>query len=118
MTKPEVARRGSVYFIRFDDGSKAWLAVKEENGKMYLLETFTPEQHRGKGYGRLLIEAAIKDARIKGLEIVPICSYSVYHFIKFKEQRDVLSEPYRSMNDEDLKMYFNERLSAEKSKRH
>lgn len=118
MSRPEVVRRGSVYLIRFDDGSKAWLAIKEENGRMYLLETYTPEQHRGKGYGRLLIEAAVKDARIKGLEIVPICSYSVYYFIKFKEQRDVLSEPYKSMSDEELKKYFDERLSAERSKAH
>ena len=118
MGKPDVMRAGSVYFIKFEDGSKAWLAVKEENGRMYLLETFTPEQHRGKGYGRLLVSKAVNDAREKGLEIVPVCSYSVYYFIRFKDEREVLAEPYKSMSDEELKRYFEQRRAAERSKAH
>ena len=117
MGRPEVIRKGSVYFIRFDDGSKAWLAVKEEGDKMYLLETYTPEQHRGKGYARLLMETVIKDAREKGLKLIPICSYSVYYFVRFKNYRDVLAEPYRSMSYEELKKHFEERLAEERSKK-
>jgi len=41
--------------LGFRDGNKAYLAVKEDN-KMYLIETYTPEQHRGKGYAKMLVE--------------------------------------------------------------
>jgi len=111
-----VERKGSVYFVRFDDGSKAYLAVKEdpERGVMELVETYTPPQHRGKGIAKAMVKKAIEDARKKGLKIVPICSYSVYYFIKHPEDRDVLADEFRSMGDEGLRRYFEERLAAEK----
>jgi len=55
MSNVSIGQKCSVYFIRFRDGSKAYLAVKEDN-KMYLIETYTPEQHRGKGYAKMLVE--------------------------------------------------------------
>jgi len=36
----KVEKGGQVYFIRFPDGSKAWLAFKEEGSKLYLIETY------------------------------------------------------------------------------
>ncbi len=116
MSEVRVERKGIVYFIRFDDASKAWLSFKEEDGKLYLLETYTPEQHRGKGYAKALVKAAVEDARNKGLKVVPICSYSVYYFIKNRDDRDVLAEPYGSMGDEDLQKYFEERLAEERAR--
>lgn len=111
-----VERRGSVYFVRFEDGSKAYLAVREndEDGVMELVETYTPPQHRGKGVAKALVRKAVEDARRKGLKIVPICSYSVYYFIKHPEERDVLAEEYRRMGDEGLRKYFKERLESER----
>ncbi len=111
-----VERRGSVYFVRFEDGSKAYLAVREDpdKGVMELVETYTPPQHRGKGIAKALVKKAVEDARKKGLKVVPICSYSVYYFIKYPEERDVLAEEYRTMGDEGLRKYFEERLATEK----
>ncbi len=111
-----VEKRGSVYMIRFDDGSKAWLSFKEENGKLYLLETFTPEQHRGKGYGAKLVEAAIRDAEMRGLKIVPVCSYSIYYFLKNKDARRILAEEYARMSDSELEEYFKKRVDEERRK--
>ncbi len=116
MEEVSVERRGNVYLIRFDDGSKAWLSFREDNGKLYLLETYTPEQHRGKGYGAKLVEAAIKDAEARGLKIVPVCSYSVYYFLRNKEARKVLSEEYARMSDSELEEYFKKRVDEEKRK--
>jgi len=116
MSEIKIEKRGMVYFIRFNDGSKAWLSFKEEDGKMYLMETYTPEAYRGRGYARMLVEAAVKDARVKGLKIVPICSYSVYYFIKSKKDRDILADPYRQMDDEELRKYFEKRLAEERSR--
>ncbi len=114
--KQEVLRRGMVYFIKFPDSSKAWLSFKVEGGKLYLLETYTPPQHRGKGYARKLVEAAVRDAKKEGFKIVPICSYSVYYFIRNPAEREVLAEPYSSMSDEELRKYFEERLREERAR--
>jgi len=109
-----VERRGSVYFIRFPDGSKAYLAVKEEGGVMYLIETYTPEQHRGKGYARRLVEEAINDALRKGLKVIPICSYAIYYFMKNPDKRYVLEEKYRSLSDKEWEELFRKRLEEER----
>lgn len=116
MEEVRVEKRGSVYVIKFNDGSKAWLSFKEENDRLYLLETFTPEQHRGKGYGAKLVEAAIKDAEARGLKIVPVCSYSIYYFLRNKDARRVLAEEYAGMNDSELEEYFRKRVDEEKRK--
>lgn len=115
-SKIVVERKGSVYFVRFGDDSKAYLAIREDpdKGIMELVETYTPPQHRGKGVAKALVMKAVGDARTKGLRVVPICSYSVYYFIKHPEERDVLAEEYREMGDEGLRRYFEERLAAEK----
>jgi len=55
MSNVSIEQKDSMHFIRFRDGNKAYLAVKEDN-KMYLIETYTPEQHRGKGYAKMLVE--------------------------------------------------------------
>ena len=116
MSEVRVERKGMVYFIRFNDGSKAWLSFNEERGKLYLLETYTPEKHRRKGYAKALVREAVKDARNKGLKVVPICSYSVYYFIRNRRDREVLAEPYKSMDAEGLQKYFEERLAEEKAR--
>lgn len=116
MGEVSVERRGGVYLIKFGDGSKAWLSFREENGKLYLLETYTPEQHRGRGYGAKLVEAAIKDAEVRGLKIVPVCSYSIYYFLKNKEARKVLAEEYARMSDSELEEYFKRRVNEERRK--
>ena len=105
-----------VIYIKFGDGSKAYLTYKIDGGKMYLIETYTPPQHRGRGYAKLLVDKAIEIASMKGVEIVPICSYSVYYFLKNKDKRVILAEPYRSMSDQELENYYKARLEAERSK--
>ncbi|MCE4604429.1 MAG: N-acetyltransferase [Aeropyrum sp.] len=113
---PEVRMTSRVFYVSFSDGSKAFLRYRIEDGKLLLVETYTPPQHRGKGIARLMVEKALEVAREKGLQIVPICSYSVYYFIKNPDKRGILAEPYRSMSDDELKRYYQERLEAEKSK--
>jgi predicted GNAT family acetyltransferase len=105
-----------VFYIRFEDGSKAYLEYKIDNDKMYLISTYTPPQHRGKGVAKKLVDKAVEVARERGLKIIPICSYSVYYFIKNKDLREILDEPYRKMSDKELERYYRERLEEERSK--
>jgi GNAT superfamily N-acetyltransferase len=83
---------------------------------MKLIATYTPEQHRGKGYAKLLVDKAVEVAREKGLKIIPICSYAIYYFIKNPELRSLLAEPYNTMGDEELRRLYEERLKEERSK--
>lgn len=112
----EVRYTSTVFYVSFNDGSKAWLRYSIEGDRMLLIETYTPPQHRGKGVAKAMVEKALEVARSKGLKIVPICSYSVYYFLKNPEARDILAEPYRSMSEEELRKYYEERLEAEKAK--
>jgi len=112
----EVKYTSQVFYVKFEDGSKAYLRYSIEGDKMHLIETYTPQQHRGKGVAKAMVDKAVEVAKEKGLKIVPICSYSVYYFLKNPQLRDILAEPYNRMNDEELKKYYEERLSAEKAK--
>ena len=112
----EVRYTSTVFYVKSPDGSKAFLRYRINKGDMELVETYTPPQHRGKGVARRMVEKALEVARERGLKIVPICSYAVYYFIKHREARELLAEPYRSMSEEELKRYYQERLEAEKRK--
>ncbi|MEM2204587.1 MAG: GNAT family N-acetyltransferase [Sulfolobales archaeon] len=116
MSEEEVKYTSEVFYIRFSDGSKAYLTYKVDQNKMFLISTYTPPQHRGKGAARKLVEKAVEVARDRGLKIVPICSYATYYFVKNKEARGLLDEPYRSMSDEELQKYYEERLAEERAK--
>lgn len=109
----KVEMTGRVFFIRLPDKSKAYLRYHIENGKLYLDATYTPENWRGKGLAKKLVEYALDHARKNGLKIAPVCSYSVYYFIKNPEKRVMLAEEYKKI---DLEKYFEERLAAEKGK--
>ena len=113
----EVVRRGSVYYVRFSDGSKAYLAFEIEGNVMKLLETYTPPRYRGKGYAKLLVERAIRDAKAQGLKVYPVCSYAVYYFIKNPSERDVLVSPLSGMSDEELVKLFKERIKEERQRK-
>ena len=112
----KVEYTSTVFYVKFPDGSKAFLRYRISEGRMELVETYTPPQHRGKGVARRMVEKALEVARERGLKIVPICSYAVYYFIKHPEARGMLDEPYRSMSEDELKKYYQERLEAERMK--
>ncbi len=112
----EVKYTSQVFYVKFEDNTKAYLKYKIEGDKMYLIETYTPPQHRGKGVAKAMVDKALEVATRKGLKIVPICSYSVYYFLKNPQLRSMLAEPYNRMSDEELKKYYEERLSVEKAK--
>ncbi|MEM0453974.1 MAG: GNAT family N-acetyltransferase [Sulfolobales archaeon] len=113
----EVKYTSQVFYVKFNDGSKAFLGYKVEGDKMFILETYTPPQHRGMGVARLLIEKALEVAKERGLKIIPICSYSIHYFIKNPNMRSLLAEPYNSMSDDELSKYYEESLNKEASKK-
>jgi|YelNatPaOPRAMG01_1025707.scaffolds.fasta_scaffold38382_5 predicted GNAT family acetyltransferase len=71
-------------------GSEAFLKFHVSKGKMYIDSTFTPEEHRGKGAGTKMMEAAINYAKENKLTVVPVCPFSVEFFKKHPEYKDML----------------------------
>ena len=113
----KVERTSTVFFVRLPDGSKAYLKYSVVGDRLSLIETYTPEAYRGRGLAKLLVDEAVEYAVEKGLRIVPLCSYSVYYFIKFRDRRVLLADEYRDMGESELGEYYRERLGYERSKR-
>lgn len=112
----EIKHTSRVIYARLPDNSKAFIRYIVEGNVMKLLETYTPPQHRGKGIAKKLMDYAVELAIKNNWFIEPICSYSIYYFIKNSDKRQYLVEKYRSMNEEELKKYFEQRLEEEKKK--
>ncbi len=113
----EVRKSGGVYYIKFEDGSKAYLATEVEEGVMKLIETYVPESKRGQGAARALIEKAVEDAVQSGLKVLPICSYAVWYFMKNGDRREVLVDELKTLSDEGWAQLYEARRAAETSKR-
>lgn len=112
----EVKRTKSVFYISFPDtNEKAFLKYHVQGDRMYLDATYTPPQYRGKGIGRILVEAAIRYAEENGLKIVPVCSYAIYYFVKHPEKRKLLAPEYQNTNLEEL---LRKALEEEKKRGH
>ncbi|MCX8196098.1 MAG: N-acetyltransferase [Acidilobaceae archaeon] len=116
MEELKVEYTSTVFFVKFSDGSKAFLRYGIEGDKMALIETYTPPQHRGKGVAKMMVEKALEVAQERGLKIEPICSYSVYYFLKNPDKRGMLAEPYIRMSEEEMKRYYEQRLAEERAK--
>ena len=115
-TDLDIKHTSRIIYAKLSDGSKAYIKYMVENNVMKLLETYTPPQHRGKGIARKLMDYAIKLAKENNWLIEPICSYSVYYFIKNPDKRELLIPQYRKLSEEELKELFKKRLEEEKSK--
>ncbi len=109
----DIRHTSTVIYARLPDGSKAYIKYKVSNGVMEIISTYTPLKYRGRGVAKKLMEYAISLAMKKGLLIKPVCSYSIYYFIKHPEKRDILAPGIKEL---DLKKVYEERLREERGK--
>jgi predicted GNAT family acetyltransferase len=112
----EVRRAGGVFYMKFEDGSKAYVYTETEGGVIKILETYVPEKYRGKGYAKVLVDNVVEYARNGGLKILPICSYAISYFARNKELRDLLVEDFRNLSDKEWEELYKKRLEEEASK--
>ncbi len=106
-----IGHTSRVVYVKFPDGSKAFIRYSIEGDRIKVLETYTPPQHRGKGIARKMMDYLVDLAIKKNLLIEPICSYSIYYFIKNPDKRNLLVPEIRGT---DLEKLFRERLEEER----
>lgn len=59
------------------DGRVAELVYQLEDGdRLLLIHTGVPRALEGRGFGSMLVAAAIDEARRRGLTIVPLCPFA------------------------------------------
>jgi hypothetical protein len=58
------------------DGKVAELVYQLEGERLLLIHTGVPRALEGRGFGSMLVSAAIDEAKRRGLTIVPLCPFA------------------------------------------
>ncbi len=86
----EQGDRGTFY-VQTEAGRLAELTYSRTSPQTVVLEhTDVSDALRGRGVGRLLVEAAVQWARRTGTRFVPVCDYARSVFERYPGLRDVL----------------------------
>lgn len=112
----QIKHTSQVIYTVLPDKTKAYLKYSVENGIMKLLETYVPPQYRGKGLAKQLVEYAISLATSNNLLIEPICSYTVYYFMKNPDKRRVLVDKYKNLSEDEWRRLYEEAKARESQK--
>jgi predicted GNAT family acetyltransferase len=75
--RPEARR----YELHLGDELVGFADYVPREGGIAITHTEVAEEHEGQGFGTRLAEAALDDARDRGLEVDPVCPF-VAHFMQ------------------------------------
>ncbi|WP_372840038.1 GNAT family N-acetyltransferase [Phaeovulum sp.] len=98
MTQVEILREQSAtrgrYTIRLNeqmtDAELTWATLAD--GVIAADHTSVPDAYRGRGFGMLLVEYLVADARARGLHVVPLCPFVRSQYQRHPQWADVFSE--------------------------
>jgi predicted GNAT family acetyltransferase len=83
-------QKGTFYF-KVDDKTEAKMTfVFAGANKIIIDHTEVNPNNKGKGFGKKLVEEAVKFSRDKDIKILPVCSFAKSVFDKTPEFKDVL----------------------------
>ncbi|WP_022701629.1 GNAT family N-acetyltransferase [Oceanicaulis alexandrii] len=75
---------------------EAELTYSIANDHMIIIDhTGVPDEWRGMGVGKALVQRAVEDARERGVQIIPLCPFAKAQIHKTPDWHDVL-EPVRN----------------------
>ena len=74
------------------DGHQAILNYRLAGQNLVLVHTEVPEPIERRGIGGSLVQAALEFARLKQLQVVPVCPFVADYFQKHPEFRDLLAK--------------------------
>ncbi len=81
------------YQLEDDNGIAAILTYKKQDDIWILDHTGVPENRRGSGVGKILLQQALPDIQTKGVKIIPQCSYVSHYIEKNPEWKSLLNTP-------------------------
>lgn len=79
------------YEIRLDANNIALVTYKKEGNVLHLDHTEVPSSLRGKGYGAVMMEAALEKIESQGYTINPICSYAKHYSHRYHRWAHLLA---------------------------
>jgi predicted GNAT family acetyltransferase len=112
----KISHTSTVIYINLDGGKKAYLKYEVVDNIMKLIETYTPPEYRGRGLAAMLVEYAIDLAKKNNWKIEPVCSYTIYYFMKHHDKRDILVDTYKNLSEEEWRALFERARSLEAMK--
>ncbi|MFH4557510.1 GNAT family N-acetyltransferase [Vibrio diabolicus] len=74
----------NTFWVDLEQGYKAKVVYNLENNVMHITSTVVPEALRGKGYGKVMMEAVLPEIEALGYQIKPVCPY-VIHYMEKKQ---------------------------------
>lgn len=88
----EVVRTEGSFYMVLSEPEKAVVKYRLKGREIFIVSTYTPPEHRGKGIAEKLMGEVIKFAERENLKIVPVCSYAKHYFEKHPELKVLLSQ--------------------------
>jgi hypothetical protein len=73
------------------DGSLAIAEYRLRDDRITFTHTEVPGELEGQGVGKRLIQAALADARTRGLKVVPACRFVKHYIDTHPEEQDLLA---------------------------
>lgn len=80
-----------VFLVDLEQGFNARVVYQIQNGVMHITSTVVPEELRGKGCGKLMMEAVLPEIESLGYKVVPVCPYVAYYIDKNKQWAHLLA---------------------------
>lgn len=78
------------------DGTIAVAEYELFPDRIVFTHTQVPAGHEGQGIGSAIIRFALRSARERGLEVVPICPFFAAYIRKHAEEQDLLSAAWKA----------------------
>ncbi|HHX8314509.1 TPA: GNAT family N-acetyltransferase [Vibrio diabolicus] len=72
----------NTFGVDLEQGYKAKVVYQLENNVMHITSTVVPEALRGKGYGKVMMEAVLPEIEALGYQIKPVCPYVIHYMEK------------------------------------
>ncbi|MEM6555229.1 MAG: GNAT family N-acetyltransferase [Pseudomonadota bacterium] len=89
ITREDAANGGR--YVTIIDGHEAEMTYSRAGTTRIIIDhTGVPEALKGRGVGKRLVEAAVKDARAEGFKIIPLCPFAKATLDRTPEWQDVV----------------------------
>jgi hypothetical protein len=86
----EDSPKGGRYVIVINGDEAEMTYSRAGTTRIIIDHTGVPDSMRGLGIGKLLVEAAVKDARSEGFKIIPLCPFAKATLDRHTEWQDAM----------------------------